>query len=133
MFCFVRNISCILTSLLFSRAETFFSWINFFHHGSNVFSRVSRFLDQFLRSEGPIKYPQEQPPEAFYKKRCSKKFRKIHRKALVPESHFKQSCRDFFYRTPLGDCFCALHSFVCFSKLSFFCICLSFTGDTVKK
>ena len=29
---------------------------------------------------------QKQPPEVFYEKRCSEKFRKIHRKTLVPES-----------------------------------------------
>ena len=31
---------------------------------------------------------QKQPPEVFCKKRCSEKFRKIHRKATVPESLF---------------------------------------------
>ena len=31
---------------------------------------------------------QKQPPEVFCKKRCSQKFRKIHRKAPVPESLF---------------------------------------------
>ena len=29
---------------------------------------------------------QKQPPEVFYKKRCSYKFHKIHRKSPVPES-----------------------------------------------
>ena len=29
---------------------------------------------------------QKQPPEEFFKKRCSYKFRKIHKKTLVPES-----------------------------------------------
>ena len=29
---------------------------------------------------------QKQPPEVLYTKRCSKKFRKIHRKTTVPES-----------------------------------------------
>ena len=31
---------------------------------------------------------QKQPPEVFYKKRCSQKFPKIHRKTPVPESFF---------------------------------------------
>ena len=31
---------------------------------------------------------QKQPPEMFYKKRCSKKFRKIQRKTSVPEHLF---------------------------------------------
>ena len=33
---------------------------------------------------------QKQPPEVFCKKRCSKKFRKIHRKTPVAESLFKR-------------------------------------------
>ena len=33
-------------------------------------------------------YMQKQPLEVFYKKRCSRKFRKIHRKKPVPESVF---------------------------------------------
>ena len=36
---------------------------------------------------------QKQPPEVFCKKRCSKKFPKIHRKTPVPEPLFKYSCR----------------------------------------
>ena len=35
----------------------------------------------------------EPPPEVLCKKRCSKKFRKIHRKTPVPESLFQLSCR----------------------------------------
>ena len=31
---------------------------------------------------------EKQPPEVFYKKRCSYKFRKIHRKTPVPEPLF---------------------------------------------
>ena len=31
---------------------------------------------------------QKQPPEVFCKKRCSEKFRKIHKKTPVPESLF---------------------------------------------
>ena len=31
---------------------------------------------------------QKQPPKVFYRKRCSQKFRKIHRKTPVPESLF---------------------------------------------
>ena len=31
---------------------------------------------------------QKQPPEVFYKKSCSEKFRKIHKKTPVPESPF---------------------------------------------
>ena len=33
---------------------------------------------------------QKQPPEMFYKKRCSEKYHKIHRKAPVPESLFNK-------------------------------------------
>ena len=33
---------------------------------------------------------QKQPPEVFCKKRCSEKFRKIHRKTHVPEPLFKK-------------------------------------------
>ena len=33
-------------------------------------------------------YAQKQPPEVFYKKRCSKEFHKIHRKTPVPGSLF---------------------------------------------
>ena len=33
-----------------------------------------------------VKLCQKQLPEVFYEKRCSEKFRKIHRKTLVPES-----------------------------------------------
>ena len=36
---------------------------------------------------------QKQPPEVFCKKRCSYKFRKIHRKTPVPECLFKESCK----------------------------------------
>ena len=36
---------------------------------------------------------QKQPPEVFYKKRCSWAFRKIHRKTPVPGTLFKQSWR----------------------------------------
>ena len=32
----------------------------------------------------------KQPPEVFYKKRCSEKFRKIYRKTLVPECLFNK-------------------------------------------
>ena len=32
---------------------------------------------------------QKQPPKVFFKKRCSQKFRKIHRKTPVPEPLFK--------------------------------------------
>ena len=35
---------------------------------------------------------EKQPPEVFFKKRCSQKFFKIHRKTPVPESLFYQSC-----------------------------------------
>ena len=35
---------------------------------------------------------QKQPPEAFYKKRCSQIFCKIHRKTPAVESLFKSSC-----------------------------------------
>ena len=42
-----------------------------------------------LRGVGPILgNGQKQPPEVFYKKRCSKKFRKIHRKTSVAKKHF---------------------------------------------
>ena len=42
-----------------------------------------------LRGVGPILgNGQKQPPEVFYKKRCSLKFRKIHRKTSVTEKHF---------------------------------------------
>ena len=57
-------------------------------------------------------YPnQKQPPEVFCKKRCSQKFRKIHRKTPVPESLFKiflnfaKFLKHLFPRTRLGDCF----------------------------
>ena len=33
---------------------------------------------------------QKQPPEVFYKKRCSSKFRRIHRKTPVPENFFNK-------------------------------------------
>ena len=33
---------------------------------------------------------QKQPPEVFCKKRCSKKFHKIHKKTPVPESLFNK-------------------------------------------
>ena len=37
-----------------------------------------------------IWYFQEQPPEVFYKKRCSQRFRNIHRKTLLLESLFNK-------------------------------------------
>ena len=40
----------------------------------------------------------KQPPEVFYEKRCSLKFRKIHRKTPVPESLFNKVAK--FLRTP---------------------------------
>ena len=43
---------------------------------------------------------QKQPPEVFCKKRCSQKFRKIHRETSVPESLFQSSCWHLFCRTP---------------------------------
>ena len=65
---------------------------------------------------------QKQPPEVFYKKRCSDKFHKIHRKTPVSESFFNKVAglrpgtgvflrilRNFSehlcYSTPLDDCF----------------------------
>ena len=36
---------------------------------------------------------QKHPPEVFYNKRCSYKFRKYHRKTSVPESLFQPKCR----------------------------------------
>ena len=63
---------------------------------------------------------QNQPPEVFCNKRCSKKFHKIHRKTPVPESlfllkkrllhrcfpvNFVKFLRTPFYRIPLSDCF----------------------------
>ena len=48
--------------------------------GKNKISKISKDLrkDQL----------QKQPPEVFYKRRCSQKFRKIHNKRPVPESLF---------------------------------------------
>ena len=67
---------------------------------------------------------QKQPPEAFCKKKCSYKFRKIHTETPAPGSLFTATLlkkrlghrcfpvnfanfqEHLFYRTPPGDCFC---------------------------
>ena len=46
---------------------------------------------------------QKQPPEVLYEKRCSRKFRKIHRKTALVCEIFQNT--EFFYGTLLGDCF----------------------------
>ena len=51
---------------------------------------------------------QKQPPETLYEKRCSWKFRKIHRKTPLVCEIFKNT---FFYGTPLNDCFWLFHIF----------------------
>ena len=38
-----------------------------------------------IKQHSQITYLKKQPPEVLCKKSCSKKFRKIHRKTLVPE------------------------------------------------
>ena len=43
-----------------------------------------------VATKGTDIYNQKQLPEVFYKKRCSYKFRKIHRKTPVPESLFNK-------------------------------------------
>ena len=40
------------------------------------------------RVDPTLRNGQKQPPEVFYKKRCSYKFRNVHRKTLVTEKHF---------------------------------------------
>ena len=65
-------------------------------------------LHKFL-SNKQSSHIQKQSPEVFFKKRCSQKFRKIHRKTPVPESLFQPANflkKNIFYRTSLGDCFC---------------------------
>ena len=52
-----------------------------------AFSVAVRFVFSLLSTR------QKQPPEVFYRKWSSWKFRKIHGKILVPESLFKWSCR----------------------------------------
>ena len=39
----------------------------------------------------PVKH-EKQPPEVFYEKRCSQKFRKFHKKTPVLESLFNEAC-----------------------------------------
>ena len=51
----------------------------------------SKFIDSFKSSLLTLSLQnnfQKQPPEVFCKKRCSQKFRKIHRKTPVPETLF---------------------------------------------
>ena len=83
---------------------------------SNI-SNINPCFQRFL-AEG---FRQKQPPEVFFKKRCSEKFQKVHRKTPVPESAAILKNRDsgigvflwilwnfserLFYRTPLDDCF----------------------------
>ena len=57
---------------------------------------MQRYINIDEENKGDIKnfydvayiYIQMQPPEVFFEKRCSKKFRKIYRKTPVPESFF---------------------------------------------
>ena len=47
--------------------------------------------EKVFRTWGELR--QKQPPEVFFEKRCSDKFRKIHRKTAVLASLFKLSCK----------------------------------------
>ena len=52
-------------------------------------SLILRFPESFAATPFFQRFDdQKQPPEVFYEKRCSWKFRKIHRKTPVPESLF---------------------------------------------
>ena len=50
------------------------------------------FCDKFVNNQQNLK-EQKEPSEIYCKKRCSSKFRKINRKAPMPEFLFKESCR----------------------------------------
>ena len=67
---------------------------------------ITQFLHQKVTPPSSITWTilafQKQPPEAFYEKRCSWKFRKIHRKTPLVCEIFKNT---YFYGTPLDDCF----------------------------
>ena len=70
---------------------------NYWGFGGNVRMQQCRkkvfhkcFSSILYKSKKQLFEGQKQPPEVFYKKRCSLKFRKIHRKTPVPESLFKK-------------------------------------------
>ena len=58
---------------------------SFLHNISYLFPSIAIFVKICLIT---ALQGQEQPPEVFCDKRCSKKFRKIHRKKTVPQSLF---------------------------------------------
>ena len=51
---------------------------------------VVNILDSYERFHEEVSEVQKQPPDVFYKKRCSQKFRNIHKKTPVSESLFKR-------------------------------------------
>ena len=51
-------------------------------------SQIHPISAEMPHSWTPQKGPKKQPPEIFYKKRCSQKFRKIHNERPVPEPLF---------------------------------------------
>ena len=70
---------------------------NYWGFGGNVRMQQCRkkvfhkcFSSILYKSKKQLFEGQKQPPEVFYKKRCSLKFRKIHRKTPVPESLFNK-------------------------------------------
>ena len=90
----------------------------------NAFFPTSKFI--WYCESSVISYIQKQPAEVFRKKRCSLKFRKIHRKTSVPESA-AEACKfikketlaqvfswefceisnnTFTYKNTSGCCFC---------------------------
>ena len=62
------------------------------HLGNNSHENIFFISIRFnsVATKGTDIFNQKQPPEVFYKKRCSYKFRKIHRKTPVPESLFNK-------------------------------------------
>ena len=94
---------------------------------------ISRNVDRkimqsiWITSKPPSR--QKQPPEVFCKKRCSLKFRKIHRKTPVPESLFKLSC-NFFKKEILAKVFSC--EFCEISKNNFFTEHLRTTASVIK-
>ena len=76
----------LVTSLLLFENFLFCRWLLFLRCVSLVQNDVKE-----LPLDNIKEYYQKQSPEAFRKKRCFQKFRKIHRETPVPESLFLRS------------------------------------------
>ena len=85
-----NNIQSFNKTIKCSNPEKHFSWwhTEFEIQIENIYRKTNQKENAFLRVTLYVIISQKQPQEVFCKKRCSKKFCKIHRKTPAPESLF---------------------------------------------